>query len=186
MKTKRFRWWHGAAFYAGVQLASYALKAAARRSTNQPASREADREFYREQRRPWFAPPPAAFPVAWGINSVSAIAGGLHVLNLPAGAEGRAEFLRLQAAAWVLFAAFDAAYFGLRSPVNAAAITLAYTAVTAASVDVALRRMKDRYAAASLATTAAWLALANPVGLSVAARNPDPFWKTEPVEPVTA
>jgi benzodiazapine receptor len=181
---QRFRWWHGAAFYIGVQGLMFALRSAARSYTGQTGSREQDREFYRSERLPVFAPPPAAFPIAWGINSVCAVAGGVHVLNLPRRTAGRAEFLRLQGLAWILFAAFDGAYFGLRSPVNAALVTVAYSAATAASLDVAIRRMKDPYAALSLATTVAWLLLANPVGLAQAAWNHDPFWNTGPlVEP---
>ncbi len=132
------------------------------------------------ERLPIFAPPGAAFPIAWSINSASSIAGGLHVLNMPVETEGRTEFLRLQAAAWSLFALFETAYFGLRSPINAALVTFAYTGVTVASLDVALRRMEDRRVALSLATTLAWLALANPVAVAQAAWNYDPFWKAGP------
>jgi benzodiazapine receptor len=162
----------------------FALRAAARSYTKQTGTREQDREFYRSERLPVFAPPPVAFPIAWGINSISALAGGLHVLNLPRRTPGRTEFLRLQSVAWLLFAAFDGAYFGLRSPINAALVTVAYSAVTAASVDVALRRMKDPYAALSLATTVAWLLLANPVAVAQATWNRDSFWNAGPlIEP---
>ncbi|HVW86318.1 MAG TPA: tryptophan-rich sensory protein, partial [Bryobacteraceae bacterium] len=152
MGPKRYRWWHGAAFYAGIQVASFALKTAARALANpaEPDSSAADRQFYRSERLPVFAPPGAAFPIAWSINSISSIAGGLHVLNLPAGTEGREEFLKFQGAAWALFSTFNAAYFGLRSPLNAAAVTLLYSAVTAASLDIAWRRMRDPAAALSL------------------------------------
>jgi len=169
-------------FYATVQAASVALKVIAGRLANrrEPESRREDREFYRTERLPFFAPPAAAFPIAWTINSVSAIAGGLHVLNLPPDTEGRREFLRLQAVAWTLFSTFQAGYFGLRSPINAALITVAYTSVTAASLVVALQRLKDPAAAVSLASTAAWLVLATPLGVTQAAWNYDPFWNTGP------
>jgi tryptophan-rich sensory protein len=130
---------------------------------------------------PWFAPPSAAFPIAWTINSACAIAGCLHVLNLSHETAGRTAFLRLHAGAWALFSTFDAAYFGLRSPVNAAAITLAYTAITAESMNIAARRMRDSLAVIALVPTAAWLILANPVGIMQALWNRDPFWKIGPV-----
>ncbi len=182
MKHKRYPWWYGLAFYAGVQMAQWGLRTAARRWTDEGEgrSRKQNREAYRAQRLPVFAPPGVAFPVAWTINSVSAIAGGLYVLNLSPRTKGRAEFLRLQLAAWCLFALFDTAYFGLRSPINAALVTFAYTGVTAASIDVAWRRMHDPTAALSLATTGAWLALANPVAVAQAAWNHDPFWEAGP------
>ncbi len=165
-------------FYAGVQVVRVALQAAVR---GLGTDHERDRKFYKKQRLPVFAPPTVAFPIAWSINSVAAISGGLHVLNLPPHTEGRTEFLRLQAAAWALFASFETAYFGLRSPINAALVTYAYTAVTAASLDIAWRRMHDRTAVLSLAPTAVWLTLAHPVGTLQAVWNYDPFWKVGPL-----
>ena len=146
--------------------------------------REVDRRFYETERLPVFSPPGAAFPIAWGINSVAAIAGGLHVLNLPADSPGRMEFLRLQASAWGPYSTFSAAYFDLHSPINAALITLSYSLVTFLSVLVAVRRMRDSRAILSLAPTAVWLLIANPVGITQAAWNHDPFWNAGPfVEP---
>ncbi len=105
-------------------------------------------------------------------------------MNLSTNRKGRRQFLQLQGGAWVLFSIFQAAYFGLRSPINAEIVTILYTAVTFASLDVAIREMRDAKAASSLATTVAWLVLANPVGLAVAAWNYDPLWKVGPfVEP---
>ncbi|HVW86873.1 MAG TPA: hypothetical protein VHB50_19440, partial [Bryobacteraceae bacterium] len=75
---------------------------------------------------------------------------------------------------------FNAAYFGLRSPLNAAAVTLLYSAVTAASLDIAWRRMRDPAAALSLATTALWLMVANPLAIAQASWNHDPFWNAGP------
>ena len=111
MNARRYKWWHGVAFYAGVQVVQLVFRAAA----NSVAKRRmgeadgADRWYYEREKLPVFAPPGVAFPIAWGINSVSSIAGGLHVLNLPEETKGRAEFLRWQAAAWLLFALFDPA-----------------------------------------------------------------------------
>ena len=170
------------AFYAGVQVARLALRRAVR--SHQQASHKEDQGFYQAERLPVFAPPPLAFPIAWTIINIAAIAGGLHVLNLPRGTKGRREFLLLQAAAWLLFSTFEAAYFGLRSPINAALITLLYSGVNTASMNVARRRLHDSFAARSLAPTAAWLALANPVGITQAAWNYDRFWDAGPfVEP---
>ncbi|MGC9198208.1 MAG: tryptophan-rich sensory protein [Acidobacteriaceae bacterium] len=182
MRKNRFRWWHGVVFYAGVQLAQLALRGMVRRwrEDEERRTRDEDRRAYEAKRLPVFAPPGVAFPIAWGINSLCAIAGGLHVLNLAPERRGRSEFLRLQAAAWILYALFDTAYFGLRSPINAALVTFAYTGVTAASLDVALCRMREPKAALSLATTAAWLVLANPVAVTQAAWNRDPFWEAGP------
>lgn len=181
-KRFRFRWWHGLAFYAGVQLAQLGARVAIRKliSSGDDATGDQDREIYREMRLPVFAPPGWVFPVAWSINSFCLLAGALHVLNLPCETPGRAEFLRWQAASWCVFSLFDTAYFGLRSPINAAALTFAYSGVTVASMAIAQRKLHDRTAMLSLATTLAWLALANPIAVAQATWNHDPFWKVGP------
>lgn len=182
MAAKRFRWWHGLAFYAGVQAASWGLRLAARNYARQRGVdvETGDQRFYRSERLPLFAPPRIAFPIVWTINSVSTIAGALHALNLPMRSPSRNEFLWRQAGAWMLYSSFQPAYFGLRSPINAAVVTLFYTAATYASFKAAVR-MRDPLAALSLVTTLGWLALANPVGITQAAWNRDPFWRIGPL-----
>ena len=182
MRRSRYQWWHGVLFYVGVQAVSFLLKKAV--ETSAQGSAQPQDEGYVSDRVPVFAPPRIAFPIAWTLNSVSAIAGGIYVLNLPTHTEGRSRFLQFQCAAWTLYALFQAAYFGLRSPINAEIVTVLYTGATVASADAALRTMRDPIAGSSLAPTLAWLALANPVGLASAAWNYDPFWKAGPlVEP---
>ncbi len=180
MRRKRYGWQHGLLFFLAVRAASTLLKLAVRKRAHPGPAPQGDRELYNTERLPVFAPPPKAFPVAWTLNNICTIAGGLYVLNLPRRTRGRLRFLRLQGASWTLFSVFEAAYFGLRSPINAEIVTVLYTAATLASLDAALCHLQDRKAAASLATTLAWLALANPVGLAVAAWNHDPFWDAGP------
>ena len=179
MRKNTFKWWHGLLFYAGVQALQWGIRSVAHRS-NSLRRNEDDRSFYRTQLLPVFAPPGLAFPIAWSINSACAVAGGLHVLNRSRTSAARARFLQLQAVAWLLFAAFNTAYFELRSPLNGAAVTLAYSTATAASIRAAIQ-MRDWRAAISLLPTAAWLCLANPVALTVAAWNRDNFWKLGPI-----
>lgn len=179
MSRTRYTWRYGVLFYAAVQGVSFILRKAAQRAANRPG--EPANLRYVSDRIPVFAPPPAAFPIAWTINSISAIAGGIYVLNLPPRTKGRTRFLQLQGAAWTLYTLFQAAYFGFRSPINAEIVTVCYTAVTIASADAALRTMRDPRPAVSLAPTVAWLALANPVGLASATWNYDPFWRIGPL-----
>lgn len=181
MSKKRYRWWHGVLFYVEVQAVRLAFRAAAKSLTDQKMNERTDREYYQAERLPVFAPPGIAFPIAWGINSISSIAGGLYVLNLPAETKGRKQFLRQQAVAWMLFALFDAAFFALRSPINAALVTFTYSAVTFESLYISVQTMHEPRATASLAITAAWLMLANPVGAAQAAWNYDPFWNVGPL-----
>lgn len=164
-----------ALFLASVGLIQIGLAKALPESTN--------RATYETSRLPVFAPPPVAFPVAWTINALSLTAGLFRVLSLPGDRPGRRDFVRAQAVAWILFSIFNAAYFGLRSPLNAAAITLVYSAMTIASVRAALA-LNDRAALASLATTSLWLCIAAPLSVVQAAWNRDPFWNLGPfIEP---
>lgn len=171
-KGRRWHWWHGVVFYAGVRLAEWAACRAARHyARRRELGTEGDMDFYRRQRLPWFAPPPWAFPVAWGINSAGLIAGGVRALNLPRKAGGRPAFLALQAVGWVLFASFDAAYFELRSPRNAALVTVPYAAATWGALALAAGRLRDRRLAAYLAPAAAWCLLAAPLSVAQARLN---------------
>ena len=70
--NSRFKRWHGLLFYAGVQLIDWGIRTAVRR-VNAYTRNEADREFYKRQRLPVFAPPGIAFPIAWSINSATAM-----------------------------------------------------------------------------------------------------------------
>lgn len=179
MSKKKYRWWHAAAFHLGVQVARFTLRVAAKKILARRNFRAIeDTEFYKQQRLPAFAPPPSAFPVAWSINSFSTLAGGLHVLNLRR-SESKSWFLMWQGLSWILFAAFDPAYFVLRSPINAAIVTLLYSATSLLSLRAAYR-LHDEKAIASLVTTLLWLGLANPVGIAQALWNRDRFWKVGP------
>lgn len=170
---KRWKWWHGALFLAGIGVVQGAIMSAV------PEGRSS--EFYKESRLPKFAPPAAAFPIAWGINAVSLSAGLIRALNLPEAREGRDAYVRWQMAAWALFVLFNPAYFGLRSPLNAAGITLLYSIATAKSVAIAVRDLRDAPVAYSLVTTAAWLCLAMPLSIVQAATNRDEFWGVDPL-----
>lgn len=171
-----FKWWHGLLFYAGVLVAEWGIRNAVRRARGN-GGEQADRDFYRKQKQPVFAPPGIVFPIAWTLNSICSISGAIHVLNAEDREKGR--FLALQGAAWLLFVVFNTAYFELHSPINAAAVTFAYTALTAASIRSAAR-MEDWRAVTSLLPTAAWLVLANGVAVAVAVWNRDGFWKLGP------
>jgi tryptophan-rich sensory protein len=177
MRRTQWRWWHGLAFYGGVRLAGWALsRCAAHYARRRGLPAVSPQQFYRRQKLPWFAPPSWAFPVAWSVNSAGLVAASLRLLNLPARTSGRTQLLRLQAAGWVLFASFDAAYFQLQSPINAALVTLPYSLLTWASLFTAIRRMDDHSVAWALAPTAAWTALAAPLSVAQACRARDRFW----------
>ncbi|MGX5358117.1 tryptophan-rich sensory protein [Kocuria sp. KH4] len=91
--------------------------------------------------------------------------------NLAPGTPGRATALALEGADWVLFASFSALFFGLRSPVLGAAVTVASLGATAGSV--VRTAALDRKAAWALGPRLLWLAYASYVATATAARNRD-------------
>jgi tryptophan-rich sensory protein len=166
----RYRWWHAAA-----------VGAAANAVTAASAGFSGDQAYYNSLWKPAVAPPDWAFPPVWAFNNATTLWSNLRVANLPRGTPGRRAALALEAAGWGSFTVFPGLYFGLRSPVLAAADTALYLAMTTASVVVTSRL--DRKAAWALVPRLAWLALATYVSTSMALRNRDDFLGGEPDAP---
>lgn len=185
---KQWRWYHAAVFYAGVQALSFGLGVLAKRSGGASSPRlgeslvgnEANNAFYNQLTQPAFAPPDWVFAPVWTVNNLLCLWGLVRVLNLPSGQPGRAAFLWLQGSVWLSFAAFNALYFGLRSPVNGAISTNVGFAATIASMYVALFRLRDEQAALSQSTILPWLVLATATANTVAAWNRDEFYNAGP------
>lgn len=180
-----WRWYHGVAFYAIVQVLTFGLSGltSAARGHRGKNAREAifgDVSYFRVLKQSVVAPPSWVFGPAWTVNNVCAIWGLLRVLNKPAGTPGRAEYLSLQGATWLDFVLFNAAYFSLRSPINALILTVIFFALTIASGVVALFRLKDSAAALALATTFVWLIIALTAATFQALWNHDDFYDAGP------
>jgi benzodiazapine receptor len=165
--ARRYRWWHAAA----VGLTANAASAL-------PAGVNGDSSFYEDLETPPGAPPGWLFPPVWAFNNATTLWSSLRIANLPSGTPGRATVLVLEGVDWALFASFSALYFGLRSPVLGATVTVASLGVTAASVVVTARL--DRRAAWALSPRLLWLAHASYVSTVSAAHNRDKFLGWEP------
>lgn len=180
-KKKRWGWKEGLVIVGAAQAASWLLLEATRevrgrfsgKATNPP--RQSVRDFYDDQRLPGFAPPPWLFGPAWTVNNILAVAGLIHVVNLPRRRKGRSAYIRLQTASWVDFAIYSAASFGLRSNLNGAVLTNLYLGMTLASLNEA-RRMREPIAALTLSTLTAWLCLASALSVSIFLRNGDELY----------
>lgn len=185
VEPERWRWYHGAIFYGLIQGLSYGLDALVSRANGREApapwaDHAPDRKYFRSLKQAVFAPPAWAFAPAWTINNFSVIWGTLRVLNMPRETEGRNAYLALQAASWVDFVLFSAAYFGMRSPINALALTATYLVLTVASGAVALLKLKDSKVALSLATLFVWLLIATPTAAGQALWNRDALYDAGP------
>ena len=194
-RPKKWRWYHGVLFYAGVQVVSYGLgklvqNIAAQSKpqlTEQIAGNSLYNAFYNSLTQPVFAPPDWSFAPAWTLNNWLAIWGLLRVLNMPPEKAGRTEFLALQMAFGIVFVGFNPLYFGFRSPILGAIDTDIGLVLTAASEYVAVAKLKDSPTAFSQSTTLLWLVLAAATATTVAAWNEDEFFQTRAViEPISS
>lgn len=165
--ARRYRWWHAAA----VGLTANAASAL-------PAGFNGDPAFYNDLDTPPGAPPDWLFPPVWAFNNATTLWSNLRIANLPPGTPGRTTVLVLEGVNWALFASFTGLYFGLRSPVLGATVTVASLGATAGSVVVTAGL--DRKAAWALAPRLLWLAYASYVATATAARNRDEFLGWDP------
>ena len=190
-QPQRWRWYQGVIFYVIIQALTLGLAVIVSVATGQKVKsvRDAfgDVSYFRGLKQSVFAPPSWVFGPAWTINNISVIWGNLQVLNKPQGTAGRNTYLALQGASWLNFVVFSAAYFSLRSPINAFLLTLSMFVLTILSGVVAIFQLKDTKVALSLATLTLWLMIALTAASFQAVWNKDEFYKVGPfAEPVPA
>ena len=188
-KPPKWRWYHGVAFYFIIQAITFGLAglvsvASGKRGKITSETFFGDVSYFRSLKQAKITPPSWAFGPAWTINNIAVLYGQLRVLNMPKDTAGRDEYLALQAASWLNYALFSAAYFSLRSPLNAAVLTLSMLGLTIASGFVAIFKLKDTKVALSLATLFLWLIIASTAAIAQVAWNRDELYKVGPfVEP---
>lgn len=188
-KPQMWRWYHGVMFYVFAQVLAFGLVAITSVATGQKVKGVQDLmgdvSYFRALKQSVVTPPSWIFGPAWTVNNISVIWGTLGVLNKPEGTRGRDAFLALQAASWLNYVVFNAAYFSLRSPINAFVLTLSMFVLTILSGMVAIFQLKDSRVALSLATLTVWLTVALTAASFQAAWNRDDFYGVGPfVEPV--
>lgn len=188
---QQWRWYHGVLFYIMAQALTISLalivSVATGRKVKNVRDAFGDVSYFRGLKQSVFAPPSWVFGPAWTINNVSVIWGTLQVLNKPQGTPGRSSFLALQGASWLNFVVFSAAYFSLRSPINAFVLTLSMFILTILSGIVALLQLKDTKVALSLATLTVWLMIALTAATFQAVWNNDELYHVGPfAKPIAA
>lgn len=191
MKPQPWRWYHGVIFYIFAQLLTFGLSAITGVATGQKIKSVRDTfgdvSYFRNLKQSVFAPPSWVFGPAWTLNNISVIWGNLQVLNKPRDTPGRDTFLALQGVSWLNYVVFSAAYFSLRSPINAFVLTLSMFFLTILSGLVAIFQLKDSKVALSLATLTIWLMIALTAASFQAAWNYDELYHVGPLtEPVPA
>jgi translocator protein len=188
--TGNWRWYHGVVFYVVIQALTFGLSglvsiATGYRGKNTRDLFFGDVSYFRRLKQARITPPSWVFGPAWTINNFSVIYGNLRVLNMPEDTPGRSSYLALQAATWLDFVAFNAAYFILRSPINALFLTLLYLLLTIASLFVSIFRLKDTKVALSFATLMIWLIIASTAAMAQALWNKDDLYQAGPfAEPI--
>jgi translocator protein len=184
-KSQEWRWYHGIVFYIVVQVLTFSLAGFTSkvRGNKSKTIRDAifgDVSYFKALKQSVITPPAWVFGPAWTLNNISTIYGNLRVLNMPADAPGRDTYLVLQAASWLNYVLFSAAYFSLRSPINAFFLTVSMFFLTIASVFVSIFKLKDTKVALSLATLIIWLTIAATAATFQALWNRDDLYKVGP------
>ncbi len=184
-RPQQWRWYHAVIFYVLVQVLTFGLSGLVSAIKNPTGKSLRENTFgnpayFNELKQSIFAPPSWVFGPAWLINNVSAIWGTWRVLNKPADTPGRTTFLALQGASWLNFVIFNAAYFSLRSPINALVLTFSMFVLTILSGVVAIFKLKDTVVALSLATLFIWLMIALTAASFQAAWNYDDLYHAGP------
>lgn len=174
-----FKWYHGALFLAGISLVEKGLEWLTKKANAVPSSKQEDKDYYKNLRLPFFAPPAKAYPIAWTICDLALIWGNLRVLNKPAATPGRQQYLMLQVGSWGVYSLFTALHFGLRSPVNAFSLTSLFTGLHLASTSIANKQLQDRKVAWAHMPVLGWLSLALPTAATTALWNKDSFYNTK-------
>ncbi len=188
-KPPPWHWYHGVIFYFIIQAITFGLAGLVSLATGKKGKKASgtffsDVSYFRSLKQVKITPPSWVFGPVWTINNISVIYGQLRVLNMPEGTPGRDTYLALQAASWLDYALFSAAYFSLHSPLNALVLTVGMLGLTIASSFVAIFKLKDTKVALSLATLFLWLLITLTVAIAQAAWNRDEFYKVGPfVEP---
>ena len=190
-RPQRWRWYHGVIFYILAQVVSFGLAGIVTAATGQQMKSVRDTfgdvDYFRQLKQAKIAPPSWVFGPAWTINNISTIWGALQVLNKPEGTPGKDTFLALQGASWLNYVVFSAAYFSLRSPINAFLLTLSMFVLTILSGFIAIFQLKDTKVALSLATLTLWLMIALTAATFQVVWNNDELYHLGPfAEPVPA
>ena len=184
-RRQQWRWYHGVIFYVIVQVLTFGLSglvSAIKGGTGKSLQENifGNPAYFNALKQSTFAPPSWVFGPAWLVNNVSVILGTWRVLNKPEDTPGRTSFLALQGASWLNFVVFNAAYFSLRSPINALVLTFSMFVLTILSVLVAIFKLKDTVVALSLATLFIWLIIALTAASFQAAWNYDELYHVGP------
>ena len=189
MIRPRWHWYSAVAFYVIVQVLTFGLSglvslAQGKRGQSLREAAFGDVSYFQGLQQAKITPPSWAFGPAWFVNNVSVIWGIWHVLNKPKTMPGRTTYLALQGASWVDYVLFNAAYFSLRSPLNALLLTLVMFLLIIASGLVAIFQLKDTKVALSLATLFLWLMIALTAAAFQVLWNRDDLYEVGPfVEP---
>lgn len=188
-RTPKWRWYDGVGLFGAIQFflfgLGYLVKFA--RGQARPTFGEAvigsedNDDYYNQFRQPVFAPPDWVFAPVWAVNNALVSWGMIRVLNMPERTPGRTQFLSLMSAFLLEFVSFNAAYFGLSSPINGAILTVTSAGFVAQAMRIALYELKDWRVVLSLSTLLPWLILASFTSTAVALWNRDEFYQSDPL-----
>lgn len=168
LKSFKLSWWQVALLSVGVSLLG-------RLSSGQSSAK--NQKLYKKKLKqaPW-APPAAAFGLAWPVINVFLIQSLLKTLQKEPSAARRNQLI-IQAFIWAIFFSFNYVYFNRKSSVLAAVWTMTDAAL--AWLGFATAMHLDKKLAYGYLPLAAWTTYASTVADYQALKNPDPVLETK-------
>jgi tryptophan-rich sensory protein len=163
----KLKWWHLALIAAGASFIG---------GLSGGTTHTQEKKLYNKKNKqaPW-APPSWLFAPAWTLNNFFLIKALIKILNKENVAEKR-KLMLLQGAIWAIFFSFNYIYFRKKSPILAAAWTMADAVLATASLIMALKN--DKKLALNYLPLVLWTGYASTIADYQALKNPDPVLHT--------
>jgi len=164
-KFSKLKWWQ-------IALVSVAASAIGGLASMQSHKRE--RKTYKDLKQAPWAPPAAAFGPAWTTNNFFLLLALQRLLN--SDMPQKKKLLIQQVMIWLIFFSFGYVYFKKRSPLLAAAWTIADATLAITSFSTAFKT--DKKLSYNYLPLLAWTVFASTIAGYQALKNPDPVIKT--------
>jgi len=183
--NSKYPWWAAALATVAVSAIGAISAKRSQKRTNATLSVNCDIEdvkaepvvYTKELKQAPWAPPPWLFGPAWTFNNYFLLRALQQLLHSPKEFEDKKKLVYLQAGIWGIFFSFGHIYFRKRSPVLAAAWTVADAALAGLSFQIAHKN--DKKLSYLYLPLLAWTSFASTVASYQAAKNPDPVLETK-------
>jgi benzodiazapine receptor len=167
VKKLKLKWWQVALVSLGASLLGHFIGKTARK--------QKEKLYNKKLVQASWAPPKWVFGPAWAINNYFLISALVRILTHDVPHKGR--LMLLQAGIWSIFFSFNYVYFRKKSPILAAAWTMADNVLALLSLLTVIK--SDKKTALNYLPLLLWTGFASTVADYQALKNPDPVFRSK-------